>query len=71
MFFYMKINIKVFDKLALLFLLVIARHVQNTQCNVFAISLKDERDEVDCEHAEKRQTILQIITNPTSQLPIN
>ena len=50
MFFCMKINIKVFYKLVVLFLLTMTRHVQNTQNSKFAkylLYLKNEvRDKV-------------------------
>ena len=62
MMFCMKINIKVFYKLVVSFLLVIARHPQSTQnskFNIFAIS----RDKVDFLHASKHQTILRVDTN--------
>ena len=59
MIFCMKINIKVFYKLIVLFLLVIARHDQSTQNNNFVILLqylkKEGRDEVDFLHAYKHQ----------------
>ena len=40
MTFCMKINIKVFYKLVVLFLLVTARHAQNSQTSKFVISLQ-------------------------------
>ena len=49
MIIYMQINIKVFYKLVVSFLLVIARHTQNAQNGKFVISLqylKEGRDEV-------------------------
>ena len=56
MIFCMKINIKVFYKLVVLFLLVTAEHAQSTQNSKFVISLKclkkEERDEVDFLHAD-------------------
>ena len=49
--FYMRINIKYFFKLMLLFLVCVARHAQITQNNKFVISLqclkKEVSDEVD------------------------
>ena len=66
MIFCIKINIKVFYKLVASFLLVIARHAQGTQNSNFVISLqylkKEGRDEVDFQHADKHQTILQVDT---------
>ena len=57
MIFCMKINIKVFYKLVVLFLLIIARHAQITQNGKFVISLQylrnEGRDEVDFLHAGK------------------
>ena len=51
MIFWMKISIKVFYKLVVCFLLIIARHAQNTQNSKFVRSLqyllKIGRDEVD------------------------
>ena len=62
----MKINIKVSHKLAVSFLLVIARHAQSTQNSNFVISLqylkKEGRDELYFLHAGKHQTILQVDT---------
>ena len=53
----MKINIKVFYKLVVSLLLVIARHAQSTQNSKFVISLqylkKEGGDEVDFLHADK------------------
>ena len=69
-FFCMKINIKVFYKLVVLFLLVIARHAQSTQNYKFVISLqylkKEGRDEV--VHEDKHQTMLQVGTGGHGQL---
>ena len=60
----MKIYIKIFYKLVVSFLLVIARLVQSTQ-NKFAISLqylkKEGRGEVDFLHADKNQTSYKLI----------
>ena len=51
MVFCMKININVFYKLVVSFILVIARHAQSTQSRKFVISLQylkiEGRDEVD------------------------
>ena len=62
----MILDIKVFYKLVILFLLVIARHAQSTRNSKFVISLqyleKEGRDEVDFLHADKHQTILQVNT---------
>ena len=67
MIFCMKINIKVFYKLVLSVLLVIARHAQVTQNHKFVISLqylrKEGRGEVDFLYADKHQTILRVYTN--------
>ena len=64
MIFCMKINIEVFYKLNVSFLLVIARYAQTTQNSKFVISLKylkkERRDEVDSLHADKHQTFLQV-----------
>ena len=66
MIFCMKINIKFFHKLVVLFLLVIARHAQSSQNSKFVISLqylkKEGRDEVDFLHADKNQIIRQFDT---------
>ena len=66
MIFCMEISIKVFYKLVVSFLLVIARHAQNTQNSKFVISLqylkKEGKDEIDFLHADKYQTILQVDT---------
>ena len=66
MIFCMKVNIKVFYKLAVSVLLVIARHAQISQNRQFVISLqylkKEGRGEVDFLHADKYQTVLQIDT---------
>ena len=59
----MKINIKVFYKMVVSFLLIIARHAQSTQKSKFVISveyLKKRRDEVDCLHVDKHKNILQV-----------
>ena len=69
MFFRVKLNIKVFYKLVVSSLLIIARHAQSTQNNIFVISMqylkKEDRDKVDFLHADKHQTILQVDTiNP-------
>ena len=57
----MKITIKVFCKMLVLILLVIARYNQSTLNSKFAISLqyfkKERRDEVDFLLADKHQTI--------------
>ena len=57
------INIKVFYKLIPLFLAAIARHVQSTKKNKFAISLqylkKQGRNEIDFLYAGKQQIFLQ------------
>ena len=62
----MILDIKIFYKLVILFLLVIARHAQSTRNSKFVISLqyleKEGRDEVDFLHADKHQTILQVNT---------
>ena len=51
--FSIQINMEVFYKLVLSFWLCVTRHVQNTQNNIFAISLqyrrKDVSNEVDVE----------------------
>ena len=56
MIFYMKINIRIFYKLVVLFLLVIASHAQSTRNSKFVISLqylkKEGRDKVDFLHAD-------------------
>ena len=66
MIFIMKISIKVFHRLVVLFLFLIARHAQSTQNCKCVISLeylkKDGRDEVDFFHADKHQTFLQVVT---------
>ena len=66
MIFCMKMNINVFYKIVVSFLLVIARYSQSTQNSKFIISLqyfkKQGRDEVDFLHLDK-QTILQVYTN--------
>ena len=59
----MKINIKLFYKLEVSFLLVIARHAQSTQNSKFAIYKKEGRDEVIFLHADKHETILKVDTN--------
>ena len=69
MIFRVKLNIKVFYKLVVSSLLIIARHAQSTQNNIFVISMqylkKEDRDKVDFLHADKHQTILQVDTiNP-------
>ena len=60
------INIKVFYKLIILFLLFIARHVQSIQNSKFVISLeylkREARDEVDFWHADKYQVFLEVDT---------
>ena len=57
MIFCLKINMKVFYKLVVLFLLIIARHAQITQNGKSVISLQylrnERRDEVDFLHAGK------------------
>ena len=62
----MKINIKVFYKLVVSFVLVIASHAQSTQDNKFVRSLqylkKHGRDEVDFLLADNHQTIIQVDT---------
>ena len=67
MIFCVKINIKLFYKLVVWFLLVIARQVQSTQSSNFVISLqhfKNEwKDKVGFLHAEKHETILQAEIN--------
>ena len=64
MIFYIKKNIKVFYKLTISFLLVIARYAQSTQNSKFVMSLqylkKEGRDEVVFMHADKHQTSLQV-----------
>ena len=64
MIFCMKISIKVFYKIVVSFLLIIARHAQSTQNSKFVISVeylkKKRRDEVDCLHVDKHKTILQV-----------
>ena len=64
MIFCMKINIKVFYKMVVSFLLIITRHAQSTQNSKFVISVeylkKKRRDEVDCLHVDKHKTILQV-----------
>ena len=66
MIFCMKININVFYKLIVSFLLVIARHAQSIGSNMFVISShypkKERRDEADVLHADKHQTFLQVDT---------
>ena len=66
MIFCMKINIKVFYKLVVSFLLVTARHAQGAQNSRFVILLqylkKEGRNEGDFLHADKLQTILQVDT---------
>ena len=67
MIFCMKISsIKDFNKLVVLFLLVIARHAQNTQNGRFVISLqylkKEGKDDVIFYMQIKYQTILQVDT---------
>ena len=65
MIFYMKINIKVFYKLIVLFLLVIAIHAQSTQNSKFVIFLyirkKKGRDEVDLQINISYKLILLIL----------
>ena len=64
MIFCMKINMKTFYKLTVSLLLAIARYAQSTQNSKFVISLqylkKEERDEVDFLHADRRQTFMQV-----------
>ena len=64
MVFCMKINFKVFYKLIVSFLLVIARYAQSSQNSKFKISLqylrKEGRNEFDFLHADKHQTVLQV-----------
>ena len=67
MIFCMKISsIKDFNKLVVMFLLVIARHAQNTQNDRFVISLqylkKEGKDDVIFYMQIKYQTILQVDT---------
>ena len=66
MIFCMNINIKLFRRLVVAFLLVIVRHTQSTQNSTFVISLqyvkKEGWDEVDFLHANRHQTILQVDT---------
>ena len=60
----MKINIKVFCKLTVSFLLVIGRYIQSTQNSKLVISLqylkKEWRDAVYFLHADKDQTYRQV-----------
>ena len=53
----MKVNLKVFNKLTVSFLLIIARYAQTTQNSKFVISLqylkKEERDQVYFLHADE------------------
>ena len=62
----MKINIKVFCKYILSYLVDVVRHALRTQNDKSAISLqylkKEGRNEVDFLHAEKHQTFLQVDT---------
>ena len=55
----------VFYKLILSFWMCVTRHAQNTQNNMFAVSLqyltKDLSDEVDFLHADKHKDLLQMI----------
>ena len=63
MMFCMKINIKVFYKLTVLFLLVIARYAQSTQNGKlvsFHCLKKEERNENVFLHTDKHQTYLQV-----------
>ena len=64
--FGIQINMKVFYKLILSFLVCVSEHVQSTQNNKLAISLrylkKDVSDEVDLLHADKHKGLLQIDT---------
>ena len=66
MIFCMKISIKVFYKLLVSLLLVIAKNAQNTQKSKLVISLqylkKEGRDEVDFLYADKYQTIILVDT---------
>ena len=63
--FDIKINMGVFYKLILSFWMCVTRHAQNTQNNMFAVSLqyltKDLSDEVDFLHADKHKDLLQMI----------
>ena len=71
----MKINIKVSHKLAVSFLLVIARHAQSTQNSNFVISLqylkKEGRDELYFLHAGKHQTLSFITFDVENFYPSN
>ena len=62
--FWHEINIEVFYKLILSFVVCVIRHAQNTQNNKFAISLQcleeNVKDEVDLLPADKLQRFLQI-----------
>ena len=62
----MKINIKIVYKLNISFLVFLARHVQNTQNNGFAVSFqyieKEMSGEVDFLYTEKYQSFLQVDT---------
>ena len=64
--FGIQINMVVFYKLILSFWMCVTRHSQNTQSNIFAISLqylrKDVSDEVDFLHGDKHKGSLQIVT---------
>ena len=64
--FCLQINIKGFFKLMLSFYVFVARHVQITQNNKFAISLqylkKEVSDLVDFLHVDKHESFLQIDT---------
>ena len=66
MIFCMKLNIKVFYKLVVSFLQVIARYAQDTQNGRFVIFLqyikKEGKDETNFFHADKHQTLLQVHT---------
>ena len=63
--FDIKINMEVFYKLILSFWMCVTRHAQNTQNNMFAISLqylrKDLSDEVDFLLADRHKGMLQMI----------
>ena len=60
--FWMKINITVFYKLTVSFLLVIAKHAQSTEIASLQYLEKERRDEVDFLLADKPQTFQQVDT---------
>ena len=66
MIFCMKISIKIFYKLVVSFLLVIARHAHSTQNRKFVISFqylkKEGKDELNFLHVDRYQIVLQVGT---------